>query len=572
MRHPTTCKTPLITGALASAKSFGFASPRVLAFSLATWLSFALAAPTAGQGTLTLHLADVAVAPPLDLQKTQEGGIKPEVARIDLIREEPGQRNRSWINDLSGPLYIYQKANKTFTEYLNFNGADGRSGLFPKFVSTTGYGGGLIAFQFHPEYANPDRPGYGVFYTLHLEDPARAASPLPDNLCTPGLDLTHYQLTPVVRAQNVDPTLFQTVLIEWRDTDPKDDVFTGTAREVLRVEVDRRLNPMGDLLFNPLATSPAHPDYGNLYVSLGDGSDGAIGQGEPHSNPQSLSTLLGKILRINPEDPDGDGPLTYRIPTDNPFVSTPGARGEIWAYGFRNPHGFSWDVYSNRLIANDIGYHSWEEVNFIKKGQNYGWAVHEGAHVFDPSTGSTRSLSANDFSSGYQYPVIEYPHISTPGYPSFGDAIANGFVYRGLKFPALFGKYIFADITTGELYYADYGIMLATSDGSPQARAPYFKFTLGWEESNDANAGPQSYSRMYEIVEAGQVRRGLAPKEPPSPVPDTETGRADVRLVQTSDGEIYLTTKSDGMLRRVTGVTINPAPTSAAPAAEEASP
>lgn len=565
MRHPTTSQASFITGAPVFAINLSCFFRRVLACSLGALLSCFLPGAAYGQGALTLHLADVASAPPTGLQKIDGEGNKSDVARIDTFREEPGQRNRTWINDLSGPLYFYHKPSKTFTEYLNFNGAEGRAGLFARFVCTPGYGGGFIAFQFHPEYGNPDRPGFGVFYTLHLEDPAQAASPLPETRCTPGLDLTHYQVTPVVRAQNADPTLFQTVLIEWRDADPKDDVFTGTARELLRVEVDSHLNPMGDLLFNPLATFPTHPDYGKLYISFGDGGDGQTDQGARHPNPQSLSTLLGKILRITPEDPDGEGPLTYGIPTDNPFVSTFGARGEIWAYGFRNPHGFSWDVYSNRLIANDIGYHSWEEVNFIKKGQNYGWAIHEGAHVFDPTTGSTRSLSANDFSSGYQYPVIEYPHIATPGYPSFGEAIANGFVYRGLKFPALFGKYIFADITTGELYYADYGIMLATSDGSPQARAPYFKFAIGWDNPTEANSGSETYHRMYEIVVASQARRGIAVKDPANQVAETETGRADVRLVQTSDGEIYLTTKGDGMLRRVTGVTVSAAEPEASP-------
>jgi len=539
------------------ANCFRFLAPRVIAFSLSVGLGSALAIAAPAENLLTLQLADVAAAPQTGTALVGNEGNNSHVARIDSIREEPGRRNGYWVNDLNGPLYFYNKSTQGFKVYLDFNGTEGHTGLFKKLAYSTGYGGGLVAFQFHPEYATPGSAHYGVFYTLHLEDPAKAGSALPDNTHVPGLDVSNYQITPAVPSPGSDHALRQSVLIEWRDTDPKDEVFTGTARELLRVEVNSDLNPMGDLLFNPLATASSHPDYGNLYISVGDGGDGETDQPTRHHNPQSLATLLGKILRINPDDPDGAGPLTYSIPVDNPFVSISGARGEIWAYGFRNPHGFSWDTYSNRLIVNDIGYHSWEEVNFVKKGQNYGWASREGSHIFDPATGTTRTLSPNDSILGYQYPVIEYPHIPTPGYPTFGNAISNGFVYRGLKYPALFGKYIFADIATGEIYYAELGLMLAAGESSPTTRCPYSKFMIDWENPLNAAFGHQAYQRLYEVVEAGYELRGGPHKNLPGSGAYGEDGRADVRLIQTSDGEIYITSKSDGMLRRVTGVTIS---------------
>src|SRR5437867_7070435 len=154
------------------------------------------------------------------------------------------------------------------------------------------------------------------------------------------------------------------------------------------------------MIFNPLAQT-GDSDYRNLYISNGDGAAGQT-PGDPHPTPQRLDALQGKILRITPDTSlrtntsslSGNG--RYRIPTSgldpNPFVSLglTNVKREIYAYGFRNPHRMSWDPVSNELIVDDIGLNSWEEVNIIHKGINYGYAEREGIEQLfvssDPST------------------------------------------------------------------------------------------------------------------------------------------------------------------------------------------
>ncbi len=149
---------------------------------------------------------------------------------------------------------------------------------------------------------------------------------------------------------------------------------------------------------------------GKLYVGIGDTTFTAL--------PQDLTELQGKILRI---DPNGSS----LIPSDNPFVNTAGARGEIWAYGFRNPFTGGMMPGTNRLFANDVGGDKWEEINEVVKGANYGWPLTEG-------------LSTNP---AYTNPVYTYAHDNGQG-----AAITGGVFYTGTNFPAAYaGKYFFSD-------------------------------------------------------------------------------------------------------------------------------
>ena len=168
------------------------------------------------------------------------------------------------------------------------------------------------------------------------------------------------------------------------------------------------------------------PD-GMLYIGLGDGG----GAGDPQGHGQNRATLLGSILRL---DVDGGDP--YRIPADNPFVMTPGARGEIWAYGLRNPWRFAFDPNEGQLYIADVGQDQWEEVNRVSAGQggvNYGWNVMEGAHCFGAVVCQTASLTL---------PVMEYAHRE-------GCSITGGHVYRGSAIPDVVGDYFFADYCRG---------------------------------------------------------------------------------------------------------------------------
>jgi len=172
------------------------------------------------------------------------------------------------------------------------------------------------------------------------------------------------------------------------------------------------------------------PD-GMLYIALGDGG----GQGDPQGNGQNVGTLLGSILRIDVRG------LPYHVPPDNPFVGKAGARGEIWAYGFRNPWRFSFDRATGTMWAGDVGQNSWEEVDIVRRGRNYGWNVMEGRACFRPPQGC--------HSEGLEPPVAVYP--TRDG----NCAVTGGYVYRGRALPALQGFYVFADYCSGRLWALD---------------------------------------------------------------------------------------------------------------------
>jgi len=162
---------------------------------------------------------------------------------------------------------------------------------------------------------------------------------------------------------------------------------------------------------------------GFLYISAGDGG-GADDKHGQYGNAQNLSNLLGKILRIDVNN------TPYSIPADNPFVKTQDAKGEIYAYGLRNPWRFSFDRNTKQLFAGDVGQNKYEEVDIITKGGNYGWRPIEGLHDFR----SDDPKPVNPIA-----PIAEYPHPE-------GLSITGGFVYRGKAIPSLAGKYIFGDM------------------------------------------------------------------------------------------------------------------------------
>ena len=173
---------------------------------------------------------------------------------------------------------------------------------------------------------------------------------------------------------------------------------------------------------------------GYLYLGTGDGG----GLGDPGDRAQDLSTLLGKMLRI---DVDGAGP--YEIPEDNPFVGT-GFLEEIWATGLRNPWRFSVDRETGDLYIADVGQAIWEEVSFepfgIDGGRNYGWRLKEGTHCYSPP------VDCDD--PGLTDPVYEYPHGGNP----YSCSITGGYVYRGPTLPELDGVYLFADYCSARVW------------------------------------------------------------------------------------------------------------------------
>ena len=180
------------------------------------------------------------------------------------------------------------------------------------------------------------------------------------------------------------------------------------------------------------------PD-GFLYVSLGDGGSG----GDPMGNGQSLTTLLGKILRIDVDTTTGDRP--YGIPGDNPYASGSGGRlAEIWLTGLRNPWRMSFDRLTNDLWIGDVGQSDWEEIDVQRTGApggtNFGWNRMEGSHCYQPSTGCEEA--------GLTLPVTEYGHDQ-------GCTVIGGNVYRGSNQPLLAGAYVFADYCSDRVWAID---------------------------------------------------------------------------------------------------------------------
>lgn len=225
-----------------------------------------------------------------------------------------------------------------------------------------------------------------------------------------------------VRGSTSEP---QTVIAEYQAliTNP-DQADPASERILLTVNQPGQTNHKGgQLAFGP---------DGFLYIGLGDGG----GTGDPDGNGQDVTTLLGKVLRID-IDHTSSG-LQYAIPADNPF-SAGGGAPEIWAYGFRNPWRFSFDISSSRLFVGDVGQDQFEEVDIVQGGSNYGWNTMEGLHCFNPSSGCNMS--------GLTLPILEYNH-------SEGAAVIGGFVYRGSTIPELAGSYVMADFVSGRIWYA----------------------------------------------------------------------------------------------------------------------
>jgi hypothetical protein len=496
------------------------------------------------EGPLILEIRDY-VQLPITGKVDSRANMESMLARVNGLHEEPGGANRLFIHDLNGPLYIVAKDTKKLTTYLNFNGRNGNPGLFRKLFYEAGYGCGLATLAFDPAYRTN-----GKFYTVHIEDPAVKESNLPDNTNFPGLRTAGYTATAPIPVPG--PVQYEGVLIEWTDTDITSAAFEGTARELMRVQLNTRIHPLGDLIFNPTAR-PGDADWRVLYIGSGDG-----GSGEATSamrlNPQRLDNLAGKILRIIPDPREHTATSAvsengrYRIPNDNPFVSRTGARKEIWAYGLRNPHRLAWA--DNRLLANSVGLHTWETVNIIQKGANFGYPLREGNELLSSDNRTTALPSfdripvrVTDAATAEtvvpHYPVIQYGHVV-----SGGDAIGAGFLYNG-KIAALRGKYLFTDLSTGHVWYADYKQMLAADDGNPSTLAPMHELKIRWND--------RVYDTMFPIAASGYHERGGKDPDLPGTATVSGQGRADARFAIDDAGELYLYSKTDGVVRAVTG-------------------
>ncbi len=229
-------------------------------------------------------------------------------------------------------------------------------------------------------------------------------------------------------------TLAPNVLAEGRRSAADPDVAEPSVTELLSIPDTGPSHNGGMIEFGP---------DGYLYLSDGDGG----GPADPYRTAQSLDRLLGKILRL-----DVDHGSPYSVPADNPFRDVPGARGEIWAWGLRNPWRFSIDRETGDLWIGDVGELAFEEIDLAPRGVgglNFGWSAYEGDAPF---TGADTAHSA------VVRPVYPYGHMALGGAIRGGAAVVGGYVYRGSAIPGLRGAYVFGDFVSvdiGAFRYCD---------------------------------------------------------------------------------------------------------------------
>jgi len=346
---------------------------------------------------------------------------------------------------------------------------------------------GLLDLALHPQFSSNHR-----FYVVYSA-PKRAAAPV---------DWDHTAHLSEFKVSEHDAG----------------EVLADSERVMLQIDEPDWNHNSGRIAFGP---------DGYLYMTVGDGgAPNDVGRRghAPEGNGQNLRTLLGKVLRIDVDKGD-----PYSIPADNPFADGVNGLREIYAYGVRNPWGFSFDRGGTHdLILTDVGQDRWEEINLIVKGGNYGWRVREGYDGFDPKSTNTAPKDAPKVGANGQPfidPVMVYKTLRGTGKEpgSYGVTITGGYVYRGKALPQLTGQYVFADwsksmgFAAGTLLVAS-GPDHANSEGKwtsqslplkdqPDGRIAGFIWALGQDDegelyvlTNGANMVNGNRGKVYKLV------------------------------------------------------------------------
>jgi glucose/arabinose dehydrogenase len=292
------------------------------------------------------------------------------VAPVGIVDPADGTE-RLFIIEQAGRILIWQQGSLLSRPFLDITDR----------VGTNGSERGLLGLAFHPQYAEN-----GHLY----------------------VNYTDLQGNTVIARFNVSP-------------DDPDLALPASELQLLRVNQPYANHNGGAVVFGP---------DGDLYLGLGDGGSA----GDPEGNAQSLSTLLGKILRL-----DVDRGEPYVIPEENPYSAGDGLP-EIWAYGLRNPWRITFDRLTGDLYIADVGQNRWEEINFLAAGSpggsNFGWDYFEGSHPYDGSPPSQLNLIP---------PVAEYSH-------DLGCSVTGGVVYRGEALPEWQGVYLYGDYCSGNVW------------------------------------------------------------------------------------------------------------------------
>lgn len=342
---------------------------------------------------------------------------------VVALRAHPAGDGTLFASDQHGVIYIIQDGKaKIFLDLRT---------VINDFQSGPGIATGVASFDFHPGYLKN-----GLIYITHAEK------------------YKGQKADYAIALSDTGRSVVQWVLTEWKMDNVKEETFNGTHRELLRLHAPNFAHGFQDMAFIP-GLKNSDPEYGLLYFGYGDGGSNNIHHPELGHH---LKSFLGTIMRI---DPAGNNSRNgkYGIPASNPFVNEkdPLTVKEIFAYGFRNPHRFSWDnANGNRMIATDIGEANIEELNIIEKGGDYGWPQREGDFGIAPLKDLKTVFKLNPGELNlYKGPFAQYDHGD-------GNAISGGFVYEG-SITALKNKYIFGDIVNGKLFYVNIDPQLSDS-------------------------------------------------------------------------------------------------------------
>ena len=348
-------------------------------------------------------------------------------------------------NDGSDRLFVCDKAGKIYVFDNDPSVTSTRTFLDLTAVVITPSEMGLLGVDFHPNYSEN-----GYFYVNY-------------NAREDGKDYTRISRF-TVSAEDPDAA------------DPNSEVI------MLQFVQPFKNHDGGQIAFGP---------DGYLYIATGDGGSGS----DPLNAGQDLRTLLGKILRIDVDNPD-EG-LAYGVPETNPFAGNSHYMPEIYAWGLRNPWRFSFDSETGQLWCGDVGQNLYEEIDIIEKGGNYGWRIMEGFHCFNPNNPNDRNFDCDSVS--LIAPVWEYDH-------SGGNvSITGGYVYRGENLPGLQGDYIYADFASGRVW-----ALTHTPDATSNVLiqdTPLNISTFGIDEAGELYIGGFD-GKIYEIVETSSVGDG----------------------------------------------------------------
>ena len=397
---------------------------------------------------------------PIKLETVADGLTAPNWGTV-----APGDDNRLFVSDQNGILWAIDLDTGDKSVFADVSGLLVPLGAFgPGSFDERGF----LGVAFHPDYA-----ANGRLYT-YTSEPV-------------GGEADFSTMPPLTDANH------QSVIREWQVPNPMDQssvVDPSSIREVLRIDEPQFNHNAGALNFGP---------DGMLYIALGDGGgrdDEGVGHGES-GNAQDPSNPLGSILRI---DPLGSNSANgqYGIPADNPFVGQPGFVDEIFAYGFRNPFRFSFDMERGDLYVGDVGQDDLEEVDVVVAGGNYGWNVKEGSFCFDPA-GADPGFAFEQYPCpneppGLIDPIAEYNTADSLDSNEDGRAVVGGFVYRGSEIPPLVGRYVFGD-------YSRF-----TESGVPNNDGRLFFLN----KKNVVGKNQIKTSKIQEFQIADQDRLGLA--------------------------------------------------------------